>query len=623
VACSLGAACHRDPTVVTRTVTLHVPDACAADGGAYATFYQLGDFEPPTPQAGHLLGAVGASLPEIDPRAKTLVVQASEAVEASVSRTTWTGVADVPGAGDVDVLLLPQFAWCALNAPAQGQRLGATMAAIAPRRVMIAGGVEISDAGTTPHTFLANLDTGSIEAVSPDLLTPRSHASVTAFGAGALVAGGVDPFQLGTVLQTAEVYDPNPGGFDQQNALMLGAPRSEHGAVVLATGETLLVGGVGGDGTTPLKTMEVIDPATRIVRSEGVALLTVARRNPTVLVLASGEVLVAGGFDASGAPVSTLEWFTSDVSRELEMQSLASVGSAQAFTALQGGGALAVIAPPANAPVDFQSVWEISANRQPQAAALITGALSTPVLFGGAQGAPVLWTGDRWLRWQPWERSFGALDVLDAASTPMGDLRCSPDPGLAAWLDPTGNFLDLLRFDTSNANSTLPPQLLVTAPCAMSPELPSDPLATGTCDLAPDRLSVTGVVAFDAQSTEGQLELGPGDSAFVTDRTYEDVAIDVIMPTDAPAAVVLADANNRAVVVGDATTNCAADPGTGPSTLHVERHGQTVTWSASNGASGTCTGTFDATARLSIGLRGRVGATLSAAQDLRVTRLGP
>jgi hypothetical protein len=602
-------------------VTLHVPDACAANGGAYATFYQLGDFEPAAPQAGHLLGDVGASLPEIDPRARALVVQASEAAEASPDRTTWTGVADVPGAGDVDLLILPELAWCGLTTPWQGQRIGATMAAIAPRRVMIVGGEQTSDAGpTTPQTFLANLDTGSIQALSAGLITPRSHASVTPFGAGALVAGGVD--QGGAVLQTAEVYDPSLGGFDQQNALMLGAARSDPGAAVLATGETLLVGGVGGDGTTLLDTMEVIDPTTRIVRTEGVALLAVARRNPTVLVLASGEVLVAGGLDASGAPVSTLEWFLPDLSQAVETQTLPSGASAQAFTALQGGGALAVVAPPANPPADFQSVWVISATRHPQAAAPIQGALTAPVLFGGAQGAPVLWTGDRWLRWQPWEGSFGALAVLDAASTSMGDARCAPDPGLAAWLPPSGTSLALLRFDTSNAYSTLPPELLVTAPCPMSPELPSDPLATGTCDLAPDRLAATGVVAYGTQSPEGQLELGPGDSAFVTDRTYADVAIDVIMPTDLPALVVLQDAEGNAVVVGDATT-CRADLGMGPSTLHVERHRQTVTWSATNGASGTCTGAFDAAARLSIGLRGRPNTTLSAAQDLRVTRLGP
>jgi hypothetical protein len=556
-------------------------------------------------------------------------VEASESVEAGQGRTTWTGVSDVAATGEVDLLVLPQFAWCPLALPStssmpRGPRAGATMAAVGPRRVMIVGGMVASEGGTDqiPPTLLANLDTGSVEAVSPnDLLTPRTHASVTAFGSGAIVAGGTDPG--GTILQTAEIYDPSLGGFDQQHALMLGAQRTQHGAVVLATGETLIVGGVGADGTTLLRTMEVIDPATRIVRSEGVALLAVGRRDPTVLLLASGEVLVAGGLDANGASVSTLEWFSPDVSKASEPpQSLASVGRAQAFAALQGGGALAVLAPPMNAPAGFQSVWEISANGRPQAATPIAGSLTAPVLFGGAQGAPVLWTGDRWLRWQPWERSFGALEVLNESSTSMGDARCAPDPGLAAWLDPSGPSLDLLRFDTSNAYSTLPPELLVTGPCAMGPELPSDPLATNTCDLAPDRLAVPGVVTFDTQSTEGQLELGPGDSAFVTDRTYADVAIDVILPTDNPAVVVLQDASNDAVQVGD-PTSCPADLGAAPSTLHVERHGQTVTWSATNGTSGTCMGPFDASARLSIGLRGRPAATLSAAQDLRVTRLGP
>ncbi len=491
LACAVAAACHKDPTVVARKVTLNVPAACAADGGAYATFYELGDFEPSPPLTGHYLDSVGTALPEIDPRARALIVQATEAVEASQSEGMWAGVADVPSSGDVNVLILPQLQSCPLGgvvAGDAGARVGSTMAAIAPGRVMMVGGTADT---VSSQTYVANLDTGSVESVSPDLTTPRTHASLTAFGDGALVAGGVDT--SGVVQKTAEVYVGSLGGFDQRDLpITLSVARSEHGAVVLATGETLLVGGVGADGTTVLRSMEVIDPVTQYVRAENVPVLQDARRDPTVLLLASGEVLVAGGYDQSGAPVSTLEWFAPDASKPSRTtESLGAVGSAQAFVALQSGGALAVVAPPPNAPAGFQSVWEISADGAPQPALPIEGTLTAPVFFGGAQGAPVLWTGDRWLRWQPWSRSFGALDVLDAEPASLGDSTCSPDPGLAMWLDPTANALTLLRFDTRNAYSTLPGALLVTGPSEM----------------APDRLALTGVVAFDTQAPTGQLDL--------------------------------------------------------------------------------------------------------------------
>ncbi len=592
-----GAACHEGPTIALRTVTLNVPAACAADGGAYATYYGLGDFEPATPAAGHFVSAAGAPLTEIDPRAQMVVVQASEGFEAGIGQSTWTGVAGVPPSGDVNVLLLPQLASCALTGDVGASRTGAVLAPFAPGKVLLVGGT----GSPTPKTYVADLTMGTIAGVSPGLLTVRTHASVTAFGSGALVAGGVDPDQV--VQQTAEIYDPSLGGFDQQKALMLGSQRSEQGAVVLATGETLLVGGVGGDGTTVLGTMEVIDPATRVVRAEGVARLTVPRRDPTVLLLASGEILVAGGYDASGAPVPTLEWFRPDASQASKVsQDLGAIGGAQAFGALQGGGALAIVAPPPSAPASFPSVWQISANGAPQAANPVEGTLTAPVLFGGAQGAPVLWTGDRWLRWQPWTRSFGALEVLDPSPGAIGDTACTPDPGLAMWLDP-GARLRLLRFDTRNAYSTLPADLLVSGPGEM----------------APDRLALGGVVAFDTQSSEGELDLGPGDAAFVTDRTYGDVAIDVTMPTTLPALVVLQAATGESVEVGG--LSCPASLGTGPLDLHVERRGSTVTWSTPGGASGACTAAFDAGARISIGLRGPAGSAPSAARDLRVRRL--
>ena len=70
---------------------------------------------------------------------------------------------------------------------------------------------------------------------------------------------------------------------------------------MLATGETLLVGGIGQFGV-PLATMEIVDPKTRRYRTSGVATLLVPRSSPTVLRLASGEIMVAGGFDRSNLP---------------------------------------------------------------------------------------------------------------------------------------------------------------------------------------------------------------------------------------------------------------------------------------------------------------------------------
>jgi hypothetical protein len=591
------SSCSRAARVTTRTVTAYVPQACAADGSAYAEYLAYGDFDPAAPPAtGYFLSAVGQTLPDIDGQARAVVMTASE-VTSGVDRA-WEGVAAVPSSGDVDVLLLPTLASCPLTATV-GPRVHSVLAPVGSGRVLVVGGT----ANPTPFTFLARLDTGAIDAVTPDLLTPRTDASVTAFGPGALVAGGTS--SDGRVLDTAEAYSTSAGaagGFDQQNPLQLSEPRTRHGAVVLVSGATLLVGGKGGsDGTTVLGTMETIDPVTHVVQEEGLPTLNVPRYGATVLRLASGEILVAGGFDASDDPVQTLEWLNPDATSDADKQTppLAQ-GSARAFIALEGGGALAVLTPPAPTP-GFQNVWVIDATGALEVATPIPGALASPVLFGGAQGAPVLWTGDRWLQWQPYAGMFGELDVLDDVPAAISDATCAPDPGLALWLDEASAQLNLLRFDTRNIYSALPGPLLVTGPA----------------ETAPDRLDA---VSWDVDQGLVLTAGTPGAAAFVTDRTYADVAIDVDAPTGEPAMVALRDDLGNELDVGGPSCPGALVPGD-PSTVHVQRTGGTVTWSLADGASGTCAGALGSTARVSVGLRASPGAR-GVMKNLKVTRLG-
>jgi hypothetical protein len=594
---ALAAACHKDAVITTRTVTVHVPAACAADGGAYAEYYGLGDFEPAPPSTGHLLSDVGAALPELDPAVRALVVQASESVDGSSAPRLWEGMAPVPPSGDVDVLVLPALASCALTTPA-GFGAGATVAPIAGARALVVGGA----GNPTLPTFAASLDTGAVAQVGTDLLTPRTDATVTPFGGGGLVAGGRDPRPGGQVLASAEVYDPALDGFSQQQPIALSEARARHGAAQLATGETLLVGGWGADQKTALGSMEIVDPATGRVRTTGVAQLAFPRIAPTVLRLASGEILVAGGVDSNSAPVTQLEWFTPDASAPSpgkRVQPLVA-GSARAFVALEGGGALAVVAPPANAPPGFQNVWVIEASGALEAAAPIQSMLTRPALFGGAQGAPVLWTGQFWLRWQPWTGAFAPLSVLDSAAVGASDAACAPDGGLAMWLDSSGRGLTALRFDTRNAYSTLPQMLL----------------ATDASELAPDRLASPTTIHFD--TTVGGLVMAPGASAFVTDRTYADVTVDVTAPTGEPAMIVLRDEQGRELEVGGAS--CPATLG---ATLHVERRGASVTWSAAGSPATACAGSIGQDARVSVGVRAVASATRSVVRHLKVTRINP
>jgi hypothetical protein len=514
----------------------------------------------------------------------------------------------VPPAGDVSVLLLPALRSCALSTPV-GARAKTVLAPIGAQQVLVVGGT-LGANGPPAPTFVVRLDTGAIDAVGTDtdLLTPRASATVTAFDGGALVAGGVDPRPNGDgVLSTAEVYDASRESFDQQQRIDLSGPRARHGAVQLADGRTLLVGGVGSDGATPLASMEIVDPTKPSVDSIHVAQLSAPMSDPVVLRLASGEIFVAGV--PAGSQVAKLEWFTADASAPSPGKHVEDLvaGSAQAFVALEGGGVLAVVAPPPGAPPGFQNAWLIDADGVLSPAAPIAATLTKPVLFGGAQGAPLLWTGALWLQWQPWAGAFGAPKVLDLVEN-VGDAACSPDPGLAMWLDATSGAVTALRFDPRGEYSTLSaPALLV----------------SGTAEMTPDRLAGAGTDAFDTTvGGTGGLVLASGASAFVTDRTYADVAVDVNAPTGEPADVVLRDAQTGVELeVGSAS--CPAQLGGGAaSSLHVERRGATVAWSVAGGASGTCPVLLGPAARVSIGLRGARMAERGVASDLRVTRLG-
>jgi hypothetical protein len=576
--------------VTLRKVTMHVPEACAADGNAYAEFLSLGDFESTAPAKGHLLGDVGGALPEIDRDARELVALVTE------NGRTWQAEATLAPAGDVDMLLLPALASCPLSSPVD-TRSGAALSPMAGDLVLVVAG----SGNPTPRTFVADLTTGSIDPVATGLLTQRSRASVTAFGDGALVAGGVA--DDGTILSTAEVFEPSLHGFDQQRPIQIGGGRADHGAVVLVSGETLLVGGIGGvstDGASLLASMEIVDPVTRTLRTEQVAQLAVARRAPSVMRLASGEILVAGGFDAMGNPVATLEWFAPDAGAATKRARDLVTSAARAFAPLAGGGALAVIAPSPNSPVGFQNVWVIDADGALEPAEPITGILTSPVLFGSAGGAPILWTGDRWLRWQPWSGAFGALHVLDDLPAKLSSATCSPDGGIALWLAADAPVLTALRFDVRGEYSGFGQPLLV----------------NDTSDVAPDQLPTSGALTFDPLSG---LALAPGTSAFVTDRTYADVTIDLEAPTGEPALIVLRDELGSELEVGGAS--CPGLLSGGATSAHVTRQGSAVRWAAGS-AMGVCSASLRRDARLSVGVRAPTSATRSLVRNLRIKRTG-
>lgn len=612
---ALGA-CTLDPEIEQRPLVVRTLRACpVAQSEAFSVVYANGDFETSGSTVASLfLREVGRELTGLPAGTRSLIVDVSHPSKS----IDWRGTAMVPPSGPVDVLVWPGGEVCEWSRNVESRANPSF--AVFGHHAMIAGAE--TTGGAVPLTFVADLRTGVLQELELGVATRRTRATITAFRktpgeepSSALVAGGEDP-DTGAPLATAEIYTPNPsvegaiGDFERER-IDLTEARTKHGAVELVTGETLLVGGIGVRGT-PIGTMEIVDPKTRRSRSAGVQSLEAPRSSPTVLRLASGEILVAGGIGERNVAVTTLEWFSPDARTRTKRSVGLVSGAERSFVALDSGGALAVVSPSGAAP-DFSTVWVISADGSLASAIPLDPALLEKVrLFPGANGAPVLWTGERWLRWEPWfgtfkpisDGPFGTRVLTDGtriANGPVGSAIANGDSGLALWLDDRAGamFLRGYRFDTRSAYGAAPNPMLVES----------------TIGLAPDRLA--GLPGSSISFTKGRgLEMREGASAFVTDLTFADVNVDVDF-VDQAAAVVLRQTNGRELSVGGA--ECAIAQ-TAKKSLHVERIKRRVTVTIDGTDTRTCPTELDEGTRVAIGLRGLGGPMVSAATNLRVVR---
>jgi hypothetical protein len=148
--------------------------------------------------------------------------------------------------------------------------------------------VVVSNAAGSATSAAAKLRVEGFAPAATMKAARERHAAVRLADGRVLLCGGFG----GTILSSAELYDPATGQFAWTGPLM--AARQDHTATLLASGKVLVVGGEGGvGGGVPLATAELYDPATGLFSPAGP--LHAARSLHTATVLADGRVLVAGG----------------------------------------------------------------------------------------------------------------------------------------------------------------------------------------------------------------------------------------------------------------------------------------------------------------------------------------
>jgi N-acetylneuraminic acid mutarotase len=190
-----------------------------------------------------------------------------------------------------------------MSAPMSIGRIGHSMSILKDGRVLVVGGTSRGPSGASGGQTIR--PDASAEIFDPKtntwkatgaMRTARFEQTATALPDGkVLIAGGQGPAEGGKLaaLSSAELYDPAADGF--VSTTNLGEARTNHAAVLLNDGSSVLVvGGNGGpNADVSLASAELFDSRagswTRVGPLNGV------RTGETATLLADGRVLIAGG----------------------------------------------------------------------------------------------------------------------------------------------------------------------------------------------------------------------------------------------------------------------------------------------------------------------------------------
>jgi hypothetical protein len=174
-------------------------------------------------------------------------------------------------------------------------------------QVLVAGGLSTGYTTPEPSAELYNPATGTWNPTGSMIATRYGSTAVLLPNGQVLVASGC--FDNGTnpcqTVALAELYDPATGTFSATDSLI--TARLGNTLTLLPNGQVLVAGGNDASGSLFFASAELYNPATGSFSATG-SMIT-ARTGASATLLPDGQVLVAGGYNPSNSYLASAELY--------------------------------------------------------------------------------------------------------------------------------------------------------------------------------------------------------------------------------------------------------------------------------------------------------------------------